>query len=139
MIKDPLDSCILYITDAVLESVEFHTEEENGRILGVFRLVYNSTTDTETRKITIPRATIPLLDPRDIISISTRYPGFEYDRIPLVNPIAYADLFGTRIRLDYDEDMKSAIIVEDIPKPKKMTVEEIEEALGYKVEIISNE
>lgn len=133
--------------DLALESFDFHVEKYDRQflgknrklVLGVFRLVYTCNTDTGIKKLTIPRATITLLDSVDSISIEGRCPTFMIDDESIEDHFFTVDLFGTRIKLKYDEEAKAAFVIEDIPKPKKMTVEEIEKALGYKVEIISNE
>lgn len=133
---EPFD---IFMDDPTLESVEFHTEEEHKqilgtdykRIIGVFRLVYTIQTETEVRKVTIPRAIITLSEPKNFVNVDVLRPA-------IGEPVIRADLFGTRVRLERGDDV-SPIVIEDIPKPKKMTVEEIEKALGYKVEIISNE
>lgn len=129
-----------FVSNVYLESVDFHTEKKDRRLLGVFRLVYIEETETAKRRITIPRATIVLADPVDVIHIKVAHTpfDFDYDGLPYARPAVKVDLFGTVLRCGYDDEERP-FIVEDIPKPKKMTVEEIEKALGYKVEIISNE
>lgn len=137
------------IDNPVLESFDFHVEENvrqflgqtRKRVLGVLRLVYTSTSETGIKKLTIPRATIPLLDSIDSIDIEGWRSNFTFDDDSgdIDDRCFTADLFGTKLKLEKDARLNASFIVEDIPKPKKMTVEEIEKALGYKVEIISNE
>lgn len=61
---------------------------------------------------------------------------FEYVGADIYSDIWFDDAAVTRLAMElYRDDLIKHL--QDKEKPKKMTVNEIEEALGYKVEIIS--
>ena len=95
-------------------------------------LQYTITTDTEKKLIDIPKAKLPLNTRSCIIDADCS--GFPYSA---VRPVRFINLCDCKLDLmpSSDDSLYSEKVLERYTR--KMTVKEIEKALGYPVEIIS--
>ena len=109
--------------------VNFNPEVD---IYPYLHLQYEITTDTEKKLIDIPKAKLPLNVRQCFIDVDcSDYP------FTAVRPVRFINLLDTKMELMplSDGSVYSEKILEKYTR--KMTVKEIEKALGYPVEIIS--
>lgn len=96
-------------------------------------LQYEITTDAEKKLIDIPKAKLPLNVGQCFIDVDCS--GYPYTSA--VRPVRFINLLDSKIELmpSSDDSVYSEKVLEKYTR--KMTVKEIEKALGYPVEIIS--
>ena len=116
------DKC--QITDA-----RIYTEEKNGNINFYLNVVYTYTDAVGIRKRTFPKVRLPFVEDRLPCLTYSSY----RDRVP---PVSVNFGFGA---LPLEENEDRVVIIDEIIEriPHKMTLEEIEKELGYKVELVS--
>lgn len=110
--------------------VTFNPETD---IYPYLHLQYEITTDAEKKLIDIPKAKLPLNVRQCFIDVDLS--GFPYTNA--VRPVRFINLLDSKIELipSSDGSLYSEKVLEKYTR--KMTVKEIEKALGYPVEIIS--
>lgn len=121
-----------------LKDIQVYEEDERYYMY----LTYERETDTDIRKIRIPKVDLglPVYDDTGL-SIDTDYNDDVFDYCPLYKKLRHTLNTGGGMRYNilYDGETKSAYSEEVVfEKTRKMTVAEIEKALGYKVEIVSD-
>ena len=96
-------------------------------------LQYEITTDTEKKLIDIPKAKLPLTVGQCFIDVDCS--GYSFTNF--VRPVRFINLLDSKMELmpSSDDSVYSEKVLEKYTR--KMTVKEIEKALGYPVEIIS--
>lgn len=137
-----LSSTNLNMIDAKLKNAfAYQADNEWGGTSWFLRLVYTYEDDAGLHEVTFPKVTLPF----NQNSIPNFECTFNYER-PYISPPMYIDTLDSVLALGgYVLDpltckaISNTRMTDIIVKPKthKMTIEEIEKRLGYKVEIIS--
>ena len=110
--------------------VNFNPEVD---IYPYLHLQYEITTDTEKKLIDIPKAKLPLNVRQCFIDVDC----LNYSFTNAVRPVRFINLLDAKMELmpSSNDSVYSEKVLEKYTR--KMTVKEIEKALGYPVEIIS--
>lgn len=115
------------IKDSKLTKLELYSENDEYYLRAEYEVIY---THRKT-KITIPKIKLPLFN-NPLIATADVPLGLMYTK-----PMHEVNIgFG---KLEMCNDQKDRFMYEEVLKeyPQKMTVDEIEKELGYKVEIVS--
>ena len=116
-----------------LKSLELYTEEHRGIKSYLMKAVYECVSETKKVELTIPRIDL-CIDPHRLPNISSEIATFTNMRL---SQNKFIDIFGSSLPLRYDKygNVYYEKIIEEYSQ--KMTLEDVEKKLGYRVELVS--
>lgn len=101
-------------------------------------LVYDITDKDGSRTITVPKAKLPIRTTEHMINTMHVAHLHDSTRVLYEPEISYIGLYSDHMLLEEDSQGHTYYVKDNaVKKPTKMTMEELEKALGYKVEIVS--
>lgn len=116
-----------------LKSLELYTEEHRGIKSYLMKAVYECISNTKKVELTIPRIDL-CIDPHRLPNISSEITTFTNTSL---SQNKFIDIFGSSLPLRHDKygNVYYEKIIEEYSQ--KMTMEELEKKLGYKIELVS--
>ena len=119
----------MYYQNEKLKSLELYEEEHNGFMHHFLKGVWEYETDYGRYELEIPKI--------DLGSILFKVPNYNADVEFMYKPRYYIPLHKEELELIPDEKGNVAYTKELEKFERKMTLEEIEKKLGYKIHLVS--
>ena len=120
------------IKNEKLKHVELYSENTNGFDAHFLKVVYQYEEENHLYELVIPKIYLPI-DTNKLPSILS---GSEYLVCSIVSNYHACDLGFGKCRLDHDKEGRLYYTNLIKTYPRKMTIEEIEKELGYKIDIV---